>query len=70
MGLGFGPKMMLEVLVVPDSTALIVALETLDAFAIVEICRNPEAEINDSKIKALKSAGNKFFLIFILFTSP
>ena len=61
---------MLELLVEPDATALIVALETLEAFTTVETCNNPKAEINDSKIKTLMNAGNKFFLIFILVTSP
>lgn len=36
IGVGFGPTVMLEVLVVPDSTALMVALETLAPFAVVE----------------------------------
>ena len=55
IGLGLGPKVMLEVLVVPDSTALITAFERLAAaFAVEALYKNPEAETKDMSIKALK----------------
>jgi hypothetical protein len=52
IGLGLGPTVMLEVLLVPDRTALIAALEALAAFTgnTVEM---PIANIKDNKISEL-----------------
>ena len=47
MGLGLGPKVMLEVLVVPDCTALITASERLATFAIGETLKAPELSVAD-----------------------
>jgi hypothetical protein len=47
IGLGLGPKVMLEVLVVPDCTALITALERLATFAIGEMLKSPELNVAD-----------------------
>ena len=47
MGLGLGPKVMLEVLMVPDLTALITALERLATFAIGEMLEVAEVKVSD-----------------------
>ncbi len=46
IGLGVGPEVTLEVLVVPDCTALIAALERLAMFAMGEMLKGPE--LNDA----------------------
>ena len=61
MGFGLGPKVMLEVLVVPDCTALITAFETFAASAIDEIFKAPNAEIKDNKISPLNAMKINFF---------
>lgn len=55
MGFGLGPKVMLEVVVVPDCTALMDAFDTLAAFAKGEMFDAPKAEIKDIKMSTLIS---------------
>ena len=69
IGFGLGPKVMLEVLVVPDCTALITAVETFAASAIDEIFRAPDAEIKDNKISPLNAVKINFFLTVISWPS-
>ncbi len=45
--IGLGPKVMLEVLVVPDCTALMTASERLATFAIGEMLKSPELNVAD-----------------------
>ena len=64
IGLGLGPIVMLEVLVVPDSTALMVVLEAPETFA-GNMLKKLKADNRDNKIRAhtIVEIG---FLIFIL----
>jgi hypothetical protein len=68
IGFGLGPKVMLEVLVVPDWTALITAFETLAASAIDEIFKAPDAETKDNNISPLNAMKMNFFLTVISLT--
>jgi hypothetical protein len=70
MGFGLGPKVMLEVAVVPDCTALMDAFDTLAAFANGETFDAPKAEIKDNKMSALITMQIKLFLFFIFLTFP